>query len=815
MSRDLPHTLTCFSSLCFTLGIFSIGLLSELPTLYWSFLGLVLTLAIYYCLRYKALAWLLAGLCYGSFWGHYTLAHQLPEALSTSEFMVKGEVVGLPLMDGNRIRFHLKLLSISNNSSVLSADRASITNTALSKMKVLRLNWYYPTSAVHPGEVWQLKVKLRRPRGTVNPGGFDYQVWLIRQGISATGYVRKGSFNQLISKNLSFDVFRFNLKEAIDKAVISADSKSLIMALTLGDQSNISHDLWRMLGLSGVVHLLVISGLHVGLVAYFFFGAGALLARLIALFGVAVTARYWGSCFALVAAVIYASLAGFSLPTQRALVMITITILMLLLDRKATRGAIFSVTLAIVAITDPLAFLSPGFWLSFGAVACLLWLLPVSAKKLSMGHKFVQLFMVQWRIFLVLLVPLAFFQLPIAWLSPLVNMVAIPWVSFVMVPLCLIAILLFPLSVQWAEQVWLFTGTQLDYFIRFVEAMFEFQTLMPLSGIPEATWRYFPIITYPVLGSLLGLVCVLLLIPSKLSGKYLAVPLLVAVVATHIPSVKKLLTPTNSSFLKITVLDVGQGLSVVVMVEGEEGRYTLVYDTGPSYGSFSMADAVVIPYLRREGVINLDMLVISHSDNDHAGGASQLIDAFQPLQIMAGEPLSGFGDFDSTSSKQTIRHCNASLSWHWNSVDFQFIYPSQLPPAQLTRIRSNNRSCVLQIRYRDQTIILPGDIEQEVERQLQKLDITGPTTVLIAPHHGSKTSSTAGFITMLSPSYVVFSTGYKHHFGHPATAVVARYQRINTQLLNTAEDGAIEFEWSENAELSINKSRLKYRRYWH
>lgn len=789
-----------------TVGIFSVGFWPALPSPIWLVLPLIIGL-ILFILGFKSLAWLSWGMFYGAFWGLYTLSYQLPEEQNPSEFLLRGEVIGLPSIEGNRTRFNFQVTTGSSQNLAPDTDL---------RLKKLRLNWYYSPVKLEPGQVWQLKVKLRRPRGTLNPGGFDYQAWLLRQGISATGYVRKGEnlllSNQnyfLTSFDTLFDRYRFQIREAILKLPLSEVSKSLIIALTIGDRSEVAPELWDSLALSGVVHLMVISGLHVGLVAYFFFLFGAGLARLLSCVGLFVTAsclfltaRYWGSYSALLASVVYAGLAGFSLSTQRALVMISVAILAVLLDRKISRGLGFTMALCGVAIIDPLAFISAGFWLSFGAVACLLWLIPVFRVKQgrTWTTRLKHFFQVQWLVFLVLIIPLTLNQLPISWVSPLVNLLAIPWVSLVIVPLCLIGTVLLPINPVWAVDIWSFAGGQLDYFIDFINLFSDQKRFFLLNSLP----RYLPLPHTASISLVLMFVSFLVLLPRGIPGKFLSIPLMAGLSAVLFFGTGNYLPP-----LKVTVMDVGQGLSVVVQTNGESGRHTLVYDTGPAYSSgFNMGDAVVVPYLRHWGNTELNTLVISHGDNDHAGGFSSLMEEFPATEVFLGEKIQAE---DILLEDMPFTFCRSGHAWEWDDVIFEFLHPGQEVEKE-----SNNRSCVLQITYKNQIMLLPGDIESVAERRLQhQITLAHPVTLLVAPHHGSKTSSSIGFVNMLQPEHVVFSAGYKHHFGHPVKAVVQRYERMGTKPWNTAEQGAIEFNWNEHGSLSVTNERGENRRYWH
>lgn len=857
----------------FSFGIFSVGFWPDLPSPIWLLLPAIISFLLYIMGR-SVLAIFVWGVLYGVCWGHYTLSHQLPEEFNPYELTVKGEVIGLPAIENNRTQFYLEVLAVSPDSFVTNDVITSIEGVSPGvKLKKLRLNWYHPSTIIQPGQVWNLRVKLRRPRGTVNPGGFDYQAWLLRQGVSASGYVRNSNENGLLSTDITLSTLRFNIREDIltlpivDKVkgydlknhdlksndVKGDDIKSLIVALTVGDRSMITPKLWENLALSGVVHLMVVSGLHIGFVAYLFYMLGAGLSRLACVWGLLVNARYWGCACSLFASVAYASLAGFSLPTQRALVMVAVAMLALLLDRKISRGLGFGMALSGVAMIDPLAFLSAGFWLSFGAVACLLWLVPVYTKepvyikasvlaKQSSGmcqekdrgeNKYLQrvgwifslslfkwhfksFLYIQWLLFIALSIPLMLFQLPVSWFGPWVNILAIPWVSFAIVPLCLIGTVLLPLSEAWAAEVWTFAGWQLNYFIDLIGLVSD-----PGNSFIVDLPRFLPLPKSWVVCLALILILALLLLPKGLPGKYLVFPLLLVLFMAplnklgniNLPFSKIMPTLSDNTVgsLKVSVLDVGQGLSVVVQTEGVSGKHALVYDTGRGYeDGFNMADAVVIPYLRYGGETGLDMLIVSHGDNDHAGGTKKIVDVLAPKQIVLGE--------DVSKGRFPFSYCRSGYSWQWDEAFFEFLHPRKKIEKE-----SNNRSCVLQITYREQTIILPGDIESSVERQLQQHKMLfehqelfeRPVTLLIAPHHGSKTSSSKAFVLRLAPKHVVFSAGHKHHFGHPAKPVLDRYRDVGAKVWSTAEHGAVIFTWNNTGLLEVFSERVDAERYWY
>lgn len=751
-------------ALCsFTLGIFSVGVASQLPELK-VLLGLFFVLLLLVSVsRYKLVVCFLAGILYGACWGNYSLLHQLPDDISPADIIVTGEVVGLPSVDnGSRVRFNFRVLSGAEPYG----------------LRTLRLSWYHPEVELIPGQIWQFRLRLRAPRGAVNPGGFDYQAWLMRQGISATGYVRDSVENTLLDRRHSTSSIRYQLQQAIQSSPVSSNAKALIVALTVGDRSLIPDQLWDSLSLAGVVHLLVISGLHIGLVATLSYYLGSWFSRLIILMGFNVTARYWGCLSSLIAALGYSTLAGFSLPTQRALIMVMVVILAQLLNRYVSRGLGFSMALAGVSMIDPLAFMSAGFWLSFSAVACLLWLVPVTTG----ASRWWQYLKTQWLIFLVLLLPLLWAYLPLAWFAPLTNVIAIPWVSFLIVPCCLLAALVFPVSASFSNELWHVAGWQLDYFVAFINAVPSIDFLPNYS-----TW----VLNGASFCSLL-LISVLVLLPKGLPGKYLS-----AVLLTGLLSV----SADKPYRLRVSVLDVGQGLSIVVQTQS----HALVYDAGSRFSSgFDTGESVVSPFLRRNGIARLDMLIVSHSDNDHAGGAAALARRFHPLQTMLGESV-------NLGPNAKTERCQGGTSWWWDGVQFSFLHPGQ----RLENSK-NNRSCVLQIQYAGQSILLPGDIESGVEqRLLDNAELLTPVKLLVAPHHGSKTSSSIDFLQKLKPSEVVFSAGYRHHFGHPALTVVDRYQEQGSRMWNTANAGAVEFSWDDFGSMTVVSTRADNRRYWY
>ncbi len=763
--------------LAFSVGVFTSALWPRLPsislTLVLLSVAAIISLVLFRagCRRSGGLLLSVAiGISYGLFYGHWLLQQQLPSGLDRATVRITGSIVGLPVSDSQSVRFKFLVQSVSRPEHRWLAG------------KTLRLGWYQQVTLM-PGEQWQLVARLKRPRGLVNPGGFDYKAWLLRQGIAATGYIRDSGYNSRLAlpTQISFDRLRWLLRQRTNELPLSDTAKGLVTALTIGDGSLLSQDTWRTFARAGIIHLLIISGLHIGLAAFFGYGLGFGLGRLLVLFLPATNAVYCAALGSLLTATCFALLSGMGLPAQRALVMIAVVALVVMQSRNIQRGAGFTVALAAIAISDPLAVESAGFWLSFAAVAVLIWLLPRGNKRAGLVTAF---FHTQWRVFLALSGLLIFWQLPQSLLSPAVNLVAIPWVSFLVVPLCLLGALLSPFFPGVSDGLWLLSGWQLELLVKMVQALPDWP--VPSPGVNGS-----------------GFVAVLaislyLAAPKGLPTRYPAIVLMVALVVSQ-------WADRGRPPLEITVLDVGQGLAVVV----HAGRHTLVYDTGARFSErFEAGGSIVAPFLKWGGHNSIDALIVSHGDSDHAGGVSGLLSQLDAAEILAGE-ASRLGGINGVSP------CKAGMHWRWEKVSFSILSPEEdFPPRS---VKSNNRSCVLLIEFGNQRILLPGDIESRVEAELLAMypDRLQSISLLIAPHHGSRTSSSWPFLKRLAPRYVVFSAGYKHHFRHPNDAVVSRYLELGSRSLLTADSGAITFRWDNAGGVEISEARHSGRRYWH
>ena len=759
--------------LIFCAGILSVGYSSYLPALIWL---IPLLLPPLLCVWSRPRRWLSlpACLCAGFAWGllsgHLLLQPVLAAERSGEDFLVAG--LGLPDTDARRTRFMLELESVE-----------PVDGMALERAPERALISWYRGEIPNSGERWQMRVRLNAPRGFVNPGGFDYQGWLLRQGVHASGYVRADETNRMLAPaGGGVGVWRQQLRHWLMARGAPAH-QDLLLALLIGDRSEIKADRWQYLQATGTNHLVAISGLHVGFVALLGFLVGTGVGRLGNLLWHRLPAAVPAHLCASGLAFIYSALAGFSLPTQRALIMVLVAQWAWLRRRSFKPAQCLLLALVAVVVLDPLASLDMGFWLSFGAVAVLM--LAFSGRHGSRAPWPGQgLLHAQWAVFIGLLVPLAVLLNSSALLAPLANVLAIPLVTFAVVPWLLVAATLRDLW-PWLSDLSLWVAEQGIYGLTlWLRWLVEWggQGVTPVLSLSPASL------------ALAVLSVVMLLAPKGLSGRWLGYPaLLLAVLAPQTPSPP----------LSVTTLDVGQALAMVVRTP----NHALVFDTGLAYSErMEAGGAIIAPYLRRYGKTYIDKVVVSHEHSDHAGGLPGLLMHMPVRRLLLGQPLESMPEADAGEN------CHEIPPWRWDQVDFRF-----LAWTGLTQASSNNQSCVLLIEYAGERVLLTGDIEQEVEwRLIGQGRLPESIRLLQMPHHGSRTSSTQEFIAQVAPDYAVVSASYLGRHGHPHTEVVQRYQEQGALLLNTAESGALVFEWHAPDQAPIVKpAREHWRRYWY
>lgn len=730
----------------FLAGVGLLHRLPELPDSRWAWLLLLAPLVAMCRLRtVRVLLWAAVGFLWALGRAHLLLADYLPEALEGRDLRLQGVVASVPIAMERGVRFELEPRTLVYDGHLWPVPGR------------VRLTWYSPAPEIHAGDVWQLTVRLKRPHGFMNPGGFDYERALLQQRIRATGYVRAAGENALLvssALNRPLDRVRQSIYDAIVDGRPEPSLWGLVAALAVGERAAIDPTQWQVLGRTGTSHLMAISGLHIGLVAGLAFWLVRWLWVLPAGLALRWPAPKAAALGAVAAAAGYAALAGFSIPTQRALVMVLTVMFALLTGRDARPAHTLALALLLVLVWDPFAFLAAGFWLSFAAVAVIFY---GAAGRVSAGRWWKRWGRLQWRIALGLLPLTLFLFQRVALAAPLANLVAIPWVGFLVVPPTLAGSLLL--------LAWPTAGEAL---LQAAHACLSllWTVLERIAGLDFLVWVRPAPPLWTVAAACIGVAWLMAPrgIPGRWVGAVWALPLLL--IRPEVPA---------EGAVRMTLLDVGQGLAAVVQTR----QHVLLYDAGPRFSPrFDAGSAVVVPFLRHVGVERLDMLILSHPDNDHWGGADAVIQTFEVADVLTSAPreLPGVG----------AHPCRTGQAWRWDGVLFRVLHP---PPGAGTG--GNNASCVLHLQARGGSILLPGDIERDAERSLVAAGRLPHADVVVAPHHGSGTSSTIAFVQALQADFALFATGYRNRFHFPRSSVVERYRAAGSVTANTAEAGAV------------------------
>ncbi|MGH8529053.1 MAG: DNA internalization-related competence protein ComEC/Rec2 [Nevskiales bacterium] len=736
-------------------GVAGLHLLPELPDWWIYLVGLGVAVVLW------PGRWLIAAALIGASWAQLQaetkLADRLPLEQHNQERWVTGWVTSLPERDANKLSFLF--------APVEGGPRK------------IRVSWYETDWPVAAGDCHRLLLRLRAPRGLANPGSFDFEGWLFREGIGATAYVRQRAAcpegTPVVMNPVSDGLLRLRQKivHGVTHALPDHPMRGVILGLTVGDASAISVEQWQALRRTGTTHLISISGLHVALIAgVVFFGARRLwmLWPRLCLY---LPAPKAGVAAAALSAVIYSALAGFSIPTQRSLLMLLVVLGALAWGRRTAPSRVLAFALIAVLLWEPGAVLYPGFWLSFLAVA---WIAYLMSARLNRPGRWQLWVWLQLALALALAPPALFGFGETSLVGPLANFILIPLFSIV-IPLLLLTLLLWGVAPDWGGAILHWDALALDGIWRGVEWA---------ASLPHAYWTLAQPSLWTSLAASLGLLWLLAPRgwPVRPAGILLCVPLLLPPVA-----------PVAAGSFQLTLLDVGQGLAAVIRTR----EHVLLYDTGPGgEQGLDAGDAVVIPFLRSVGVKKLDTLLLSHGDLDHSGGLASV-----RKHIFIAQEI----------GTSTGADCHRGQSWEWDGVRFEILHP------QADALwRDNNASCVLKVSAGEHSVLLPGDIERGAEFSLVLAE-TGRlrSEVLVVPHHGSATSSTDTLLDVVQPKIALIPAGWRNRFKHPRPQVLARFRDRRVPTFISGKTGALSMEFvPELPPASPSAWREQSRRIW-
>ena len=749
-------------ALAFVAGAFLLQQQRSLPEVRFALLGLAAALAWRLAARRPALAagmalasGLALGFGYAAWRAELRLAEALPAAMEGRDVAVTGIVSGLPQerTEGTRFLFDVE-------------DWGAAAQRGAALPSTLSLAWYAHDEAmphVAACERWRFTVRLKRPRGLANPHAFDFESWALERGIRATGYVRDEASAVRLAERVDgwpclLHRWRGAVRERMLEHLGEAPRRGVLVALAIGDQDSIPEPDWETFWRTGVGHLMSISGLHITMLAALGFAATAFLWVRLPGLALRLPARKAAALVGLAVAAAYTLMTGYAVPAQRTLAMLATVAVCVIGGRHASPSRTLAAAAIVVLVLDPWAVLAPGFWLSFGAVASIFYAMDLRTGRRGKLHA---AFLEQLAVTLVMLPMLVALFQQVSLVSPIANAFAIPLVSLGVVPLT-IAGAFFPLP-------WLLDAAHA--LLQLVMAALEW-----LAALPSAVLESHAPEPWTIACAVAG--CLWLLAPRCFPMRSCALawiaPLFLVVPPRPAPGEAW-----------VDVLDVGNGLAVVVRT----AAHALAYDTGPSWsGDADSGSRIVVPFLRGEGIARLDALVISHADDDHSGGAASVAASRDPRWMLSPLPA----DHPLHDLVLPSFPCEAGEAWRWDGVELRVLHPSASIYTAAAKRKENDRGCVLRVSSAAHSMLLAADVEARSEAEMLARDRAAlASDVLLVPHHGSKTSSTEGFIDAVSPRSAIFSVGYRNRFRHPNPRVVARYVERGIELHRTDEEGAL------------------------
>jgi competence protein ComEC len=722
----------------------------------------------------------------------------LDPSLEGRDLRVTGVVSQMPQRNETGTRFHLDVESARwadarNDAPPVVPSRIALgwygENTGLwGRATEGRAASSVAVGAVHAGERWQLTVRLRAPHGNLNPHGFDSELWLWEQGVHANGYVRTGARDAAPAYVAGtwwhpIERAREAVRDAVFERVADRRQAGVIAALLTGDQGAIDRAGWDVFRATGVAHLMSISGLHITMFAWLAAHIVGALWRRSGRLMLRLPAPQAALIGGVLLATLYALFSGWGVPSQRTVWMLATVALLRLNGRRWPWPHVWLLTAAVVVAIDPWALMQAGFWLSFVAVGVLFATDPTEAgeRKAGAASRLLLFFREQWVITLALTpLSLLLFQ-QVSLVGLLANAIAIPWVTLVVTPLVMLGAIAAPL---WDVAAWA---------VQALAVLLQWFAGLPFATLSMAAPPWWMAACGVAGGALLAM-------PLPRSMRALGLPLLLPVLLWQMPR------PAAGEF-ELLAADIGQGSAVLVRT----ATHSLLFDAGPRYSLESDAGhRVLVPLLRALGE-RLDMLVLSHRDIDHTGGAPAVL-AMQPQAVLLSS-IEATHPLRAQRPGEAGEVCEAGRQWgqwDWDGVHFEVLHP--LASDYTALAKPNAVSCVLRIGNGRATVLLAGDIERDQERALVQRGAPLAADVLLVPHHGSKTSSSEALLDAVHPRIALVQAGYRNRFGHPAKEVVARYTERGVRVVESVRCGAA--RWTSVHPAEVTCERERHARYW-
>lgn len=777
-------------ALTFVFGALGLQQQATLPNPTWIFLCIPLVFLHYFFRKNFYLRSLFIGLfgaLLGFFWAavcaQWRLSDELPKAWELKSIDLVGVVASMPEQQARGVRFLFDVEKVLTPNAIVPKR---ISLVLFQHVLIDAKEVSNPIAKIyHAGERWQFTVRLKRPHGTQNPYGFDFEAWALAENIRATGSIRNKSNHEKLADfvwqpHYVVERVRELIQQRIAQVLQNSPSRGVLQALVIGDDNAITRVDWDIFLRTGTNHLMSISGLHITMLAGLAFTLVRAGWRRVPSLVLRVPTRKIAVVAGVMVALLYALVAGFSVPTQRTLYMLTVFAWALWSDKQVSMARVLAIALFTVVLFDPWAVIAPGFWLSFGAVAIIAYAV---SGRLYRPHWLRDAVTSQWAVTLGLTPFLLVMFQQFSIVSPIANAFAIPLISLLVVPCALLGSLL-----------------PLDFALYFAHSLVQIcmMGLHWLAALPHSVWQQHAPPVWTLLPAMLGVFWILL--PRGFPLRYLGW-------LGFLPMLFVVPIKPKSGEMDVTVLDVGQGLAVMV----QTAHHQLLYDTGPQFSSQSDSGSrIIVPFLRGQGIEQLNGLMVSHNDVDHSGGMASVL-AQIPVQWVA----SALPDTIEIPSNIEHMKCYAGQYWVWDEVIFEVLHPT-LASYEDVEIKDNNRSCVLKISSAYGSLLLSGDIEKEAEAQLlenayEKL----LSDILVTPHHGSKTSSSSDFVDAVSPKSVIYTVGYLNRFKHPHALTMRKYAAINATPYRSDFSGAISISFREASLMTMNEWRKTHTKYWY